>query len=124
MSWRANLLCVLAAAAIVAGAIPSAFAAQTSATTRTQVVEDEWRLTPSRSRVRPGTLKIEVVNMGEDDHDFVIARAGGGLYYDSSVIAPGERAEFKFKVKRGTYKLWCAIANHADRGMRSKIRVR
>lgn len=118
------MLCVAAVAAIIVGAIPSAFAARTSAVTRVQVVEDEWRVTPSRSRVKPGTVKLEVVNMGEDDHDFELARAGGGLRFDSDVIPPGERATYSFKLKRGTYKLWCGISDHLARGMKSKIRVR
>lgn len=117
-------MCSCAGLAVAAGAIPSAFAAQTAATTRVQVVEDEWRLSPSRTRIKPGTAKIEVVNMGEDDHDFELARAGGGYHFDSDVIPPGERATFSFKVKRGTYKLWCGIADHRDRGMRSKIKIR
>lgn len=56
--------------------------------------------------------------------DFQIARAGGGFRYDNAVVPPGERAEFSFRLKRGTYKLWCGIADHKARGMRSKIRVR
>lgn len=125
MNGRAVTLAVAGALALVVGAIPVAYGAQSAATTtRVQVVADEWRLTPSRSKVKPSTVRIEVVNMGEDDHDFVIARAGGGYRYDSDVIAPGERIELSFSAKRGTYKLWCSLADHAERGMRSKIKVR
>jgi plastocyanin len=118
------MLAACAALATIAGALPTAWAGQTAATTRVQVVEDEWRATPSRSRVRRGTLKLEVVNMGEDDHNLVIARAGGGTRRSTGVLRPDERETLTLSVRAGTYKLWCSIADHAERGMRSKIKVR
>lgn len=121
MTACARLALAATVLAVCASALPVATAA---APARTQVVADEWRLTPSRTTFKPGTVKVEVVNMGEDDHDFVIARAGGGLRYDSAIINPGKRAEFSFKLKRGTYKLWCSLGNHKSRGMQSKLKVR
>lgn len=125
MRKRVVTLAIAGALTVVCGAIPAAYAASvTGTTTRVQVVADEWRLSPSRSKIKPGKTRIEVVNMGEDDHDLRVARAGGGYRYDSDVIAPGERIELSFTAKRGTYKLWCSLADHKAKGMTSKIQVR
>ncbi len=124
MSERATVLAACAVAMVAVGSLPTAWAGKAARTTRVQVVEDEWRATPSRTRVRPGTLKVEVVNMGEDDHNLVIARAGGGGRRSTGVLRPDERETLTLSVRRGTYKLWCSISDHAARGMRSSIRVR
>jgi plastocyanin len=124
VSWRVALLASCAGLAVVTNAMPGANAAGVSAVTRLQVVEDEWRATPSRTRARPGTLSIEVVNIGEDDHNLVVARAGGGPRATSGTLRPGDRVKISVRARRGTYKLLCSISDHAERGMRSKIRVR
>lgn len=124
MNWRVALLAACAGLAAVTNAMPGASAAGASAMTRLQVVEDEWRATPSRTRARPGTLSIEVVNVGEDDHNLVVARAGGGPRASTGTLRPGDRVKITVRAQRGTYKLLCSVSDHADRGMRSKIKVR
>ena len=45
--------------------------------TRVQAVADEFRFSLSRSRVPAGRVTIELVNFGEDPHNFKVKRDGG-----------------------------------------------
>jgi plastocyanin len=84
----------------------------------------EFSLAVYRPRVKPGKVKFNVRNLGEDVHDFVVRRAGrrvGGL---QTVIKPGASATLRLTLTRpGTYQLVCTIADHQARGMHARLRV-
>lgn len=88
------------------------------------VGEREFAIAVYRPRVRAGTLKLNVRNLGEDDHNLVVRRAGrrvGGLH---AVVRPGERATLRLTLRRpGRYLLVCTVADHERRGMRATLRV-
>jgi hypothetical protein len=93
---------------------------------RVQVVADEWSLVLSRSRLRAGPALVELVNMGEDDHDLRLRRLASRARARTTRIAttlPGERGEAETRLAPGTYRLWCSLPGHAARGMRARLVV-
>jgi plastocyanin len=64
------------------------------------------------------------VNFGEDDHDLAVRRVGTSLVRNLGTTRPGERAVKRFKVRKGTYLMWCTIGNHRALGMSAKLKVR
>jgi len=87
------------------------------------VVSDEFRLTLSRLTVPAGQVRIELVNFGEDPHDLKLRRIGGTRVYTIPETAPGERTVKTFRLARGRYQVWCAVAGHRAAGMRAPLRV-
>ena len=87
------------------------------------VGEREFKIAVYRSRVRAGALKLNVHNLGEDDHDLVVRRAGrriAGL----DAIKPGATSTLRLTLRRpGRYALVCTLADHEARGMRATLRV-
>lgn len=86
--------------------------------------EREYAIAVYRRRVRPGAVKLNVRNLGEDDHDLVVRRAGrriGGL---RAVVRPGKTATLRLTLRRpGRYDLVCTVADHESRGMLAALRV-
>ena len=88
------------------------------------IAQHEYRISTYRKVVKPGPVKFNITNYGEDTHNLVIAgprgfRAGG------PDVEPGERAALRLRLRRrGTYLLLCTRANHLSLGMRAKLVVR
>jgi plastocyanin len=86
--------------------------------------EREFSIAIYRPRVKPGRVKLNVRNLGEDVHDLVVRRAGrrvGGL---ATVVKPGATATLRLTLRRtGRYTLVCTVADHEARGMRATLRV-
>lgn len=93
-----------------------------TAATRLQVVEREWRIQLSRARVRPGRVTVEVVNMGEDEHDLRFTRSGGSTYTTPTIPA-GDRVARTVRLRAGRYRLWCSLTGHRARGMSARLTV-
>ena len=91
---------------------------------RVQVTALEFEYRLSRLNVRQGPALIELVNYGEDEHDLVLRRVGGTKVWKLRKLLPGSRATLSLKLRPGTYRLWCAVADHRARGMRATLRVR
>ena len=118
---RLALILVAAAigglAALPAGASPARLSF-------VQVTEKEFTLTLSRQSVRTGSLSVELVNFGMDNHDLVIKSAkAGSTPIRFKQLAPRGRAERTIKVTPGRYALWCSVSNHKARGMRATLVV-
>jgi plastocyanin len=94
-----------------------------AAVTPVGVAEREFSISLYRTRVRPGTVKLNITNFGEDSHDLVVRRKGR-VYGTSPEIRPGDRGVLKVKLRRkGTYTLVCTVADHEQLGMKAKLRV-
>ena len=106
----------------VAGAAAPVMAARGPARVQVSALEFEYRL--SRLSVRQGPALIELVNYGEDEHDLFIRRAGGTRTWRVAKILPDQRATLSIRLRPGTYRLWCAVADHRSKGMRATLRVR
>jgi plastocyanin len=123
---------VVIAGMLLLGLAVGAFANPTAVTTsakkqKTSAVQasgSEFRIGLSRSRVAPSKLRLEFVNYGEDDHDLAVRRVGTSTVRNLGEVHPGQRAVERFKVRRGTYLLWCTFSDHRERGMKATLRVR
>jgi plastocyanin len=104
-----------------AGAAPGAHPAATAV----GVGEHEYRISLYRPTVAPGPLRFNVTNRGEDVHDLVVVDARGRQLAASGDIAAGARATLRVTLRHtGTYRLLCTKADHAARGMHTRLRVR
>jgi hypothetical protein len=90
---------------------------------RLQVTALEWEYRLSRARIVAGPALVELVNMGEDEHDLRLRRVGGTRTYGLGKVPPGERALLSARLAPGTFRLWCSLPRHAERGMKAQLRV-
>lgn len=118
---RLAVLSLLTAVALGAAAAPL-LGARTPQRVQVTALEFEYRL--SRMSVRQGPVVVELVNYGEDEHDLVLRRVGGTKVWRLRKLLPGSRATLSLRLRPGTYRLWCALADHRVRGMRATLRVR
>ena len=90
---------------------------------RVQVVAQEFRYSLSRTRVRAGRVIVELVNRGQDTHDLDLRRVGGTHIFHFPDVQPGQVVDRELKLRPGRYLLWCAVADHRERGMHAVLRV-
>ena len=96
-----------------------------AALSRVQVIADEWSLVLSRQRLGAGPALVELVNMGEDDHDLRLrSTAPHSRTLRIGTVFPGEVGELSARLAPGTYRLWCSLPGHAADGMRATLVVR
>jgi len=92
---------------------------------RVQVVAREFRLALSRQTIRAGWAVLELRNMGEDAHDLVLERTGTNRILIRWPLAqPGAVVDREVKLRPGTYRLSCTVANHRALGMHATLVVR
>jgi plastocyanin len=69
---------------------------------------------------------VDVENNGAEPHALEIE--GGGQEWRSDLIQPGESVTMSLVLAPGTYHVYCPLASggesHADRGMKTILRVR
>lgn len=90
---------------------------------RVQVVAQEFSYSLSRTKVRAGRVIVELVNRGQDTHDLDLRRIGGTRIFHFPSVQPGQFVDRDLKLVPGRYKLWCAVADHNERGMHAVLRV-
>jgi hypothetical protein len=90
---------------------------------RVQAKSDEYSIVLSRQKVPAGLVKIEHVNFGEDPHDLRLRRIGGTHTYVFAKIAAGGREVRTFRLRAGSYHVWCAVSGHRAKGMHAMLRV-
>jgi hypothetical protein len=109
---------------LLGAALALAFVATPAAApARLQVTALEWEYRLSRARVVAGPALVELVNLGEDEHDLRLRRAGGTRTYRLGKVLPGERGLLSARLAPGRYRLWCSLPRHAERGMKAQLRV-
>jgi len=88
-----------------------------------EVEETEYELDPAGPRVRSaGLVKFEVTNAGDIAHALEVEGPEGEV--ETEEIAPGDTATLEADLtKPGSYRWYCPIADHADRGMDGQIVV-
>jgi plastocyanin len=75
--------------------------------------------------VRAGSVSVEVVNFGMDNHDLVIKGAKvGSKPMRFKQLDPRGQAERTLRLTPGRYALWCSLADHRARGMKATLVVR
>ena len=90
---------------------------------RVQVVAQEFGYSLSRRRVKAGKVIVQLVNRGQDTHDLDLKRVGGTHVFHFPSVQPGHYVDRELRLRPGKYVLWCAIADHRERGMRAVLRV-
>ena len=121
----ASLIALTAAAALVAGAGTASGGSLDAGGTAVGVSEREFRLSPYRRTVPPGIVRFNVKNFGEDVHDLVIVSPKGRKLGTTGEIRAGDQSILRLNLKsQGVYRLVCTQADHAGRGMKSRITVR
>lgn len=90
---------------------------------RVQVVAQEFSYSLSRTKVRAGRVIVELVNRGQDTHDLDLQRVGATHVFHFPSVLPGRFVDRELKLVPGRYRLWCAIADHEERGMHAVLRV-
>ena len=90
---------------------------------RVQVVAQEFSFSLSRGKVKAGKVIVELVNRGQDTHDLDLKRVGGTRVFHFPKVPPGHYVDRELRLRPGTYRLWCAVADHKERGMRATLRV-
>jgi hypothetical protein len=87
------------------------------------VVAQEFRYSLSRSTVKAGRVIVELVNRGQDTHDLDLRRVGGTRIVRFPSVRPGQVVDRELGLRPGRYVLWCAVADHRERGMHATLRV-
>ncbi|HSC50576.1 MAG TPA: hypothetical protein VLD16_09970 [Gaiellaceae bacterium] len=91
---------------------------------RVGVSATEFHLTLSRASVKAGVVEIELQNDGQDPHDLRIRRVGGAHTFSVPLVAPGKHRTIALRMRPGSYRLWCSVADHRALGMQAVLRVR
>jgi plastocyanin len=122
---RALAAAALAAALASGGAAAAAHATRAhSSSTAVGVGEREFRVYPYRTKVRPGTVRFNVNNLGEDVHNLQVRGPGGYRSKTSPDIRSGDGYTLVAHLRRaGRYTLICTKAGHAARGMKATFTV-
>ena len=100
--------------------------AQAKAPSRLLVEATEFRFTLSRTTVKAGPAIIQLAIRGEDPHDLKLRKLGKARAQLASVpeTLPGGVAEWRGKLTKGRWELYCSIRGHKAAGMRTVLNVR
>lgn len=71
----------------------------------------------STRTIGSGDTIAELNNRGEDPHDLHVSRLDGGDEVAVPETAPSTHERVRFITEPGTYRLWCSLPFHAERGM-------
>jgi uncharacterized cupredoxin-like copper-binding protein len=86
------------------------------------VEETEYALEPSSVQLeRAGAYAFKVVNEGSVGHALEIE--GEGIEEETDVLDPGQEATLTVELEEGSYKLYCPVGDHEDRGMTGGVGV-
>ena len=85
--------------------------------------ETEFKLAPANFRIgQPGAVQFRVTNDGGTVHALEVEGPTGE--FETEEIQPGDAVTLKADVSQaGTYKLYCPVGDHEDRGMVGKLVV-
>jgi hypothetical protein len=84
----------------------------------------EFRFSLSRAVVPAGGLRLQLQNIGEDEHDLRILGPRGAARAETGRVRPGRVGQLRVRLPRGRYTLICTVADHAARGMTASLTVR
>ncbi len=87
----------------------------------------EFRFTLSRTRVKPGPAIVQLAIRGEDPHDLELVPAGKARTARVAAVPetlPGGVAEWRGKLTKGRWTLYCSLPGHKRAGMRATLTVK
>jgi len=89
------------------------------------VAEREWAISSYRAHVKPGGVRFNVTNFGEDARNLEVVGPGGYRSAVTSDIKARAHTTLAVTLRRpGIYRLICTKPGHVARGMRATIRVK
>jgi plastocyanin len=84
----------------------------------------EYYFVLSRPTVRAGDVTVELNNQGEDPHNLNIQREGvAGEPLEIPETPSLQRNVDHFELTPGTYRLWCSLPEHEEKGMHTTLVV-
>jgi hypothetical protein len=110
--------------ALLVGMLALAAPASAAAPARLLVSAREFSLALSRPSIKAGPAIVQLANYGEDDHNLRLQRIGGTRIYKLHTVASGGNTTLSAAFLAGRFKLWCSLADHAARGMRTTLVVK
>jgi uncharacterized cupredoxin-like copper-binding protein len=84
----------------------------------------EFRFTLSRTTVKAGPAIIQLAIRGEDPHDLRLVPNGRAHTGAVPETPPGAVGEWRGKLTRGRWTLYCSLPGHKAAGMRTTLTVR
>jgi hypothetical protein len=90
---------------------------------RALVFADEYRFDFSRKVFPAGRVRLQLKNIGEDDHDLRLLGPRGGLRGETGRVRPNRLGEIRVTLPRGRYSYLCTVGDHAAKGMRGTFTV-
>jgi plastocyanin len=82
-----------------------------------KVALDDYLIRPQSVHVPSGRLTLTVTNRGRLGHTLRIRTKTERNVLAFTTIQPGETKTRSFKLSRGTYTMYCVLANHEELGM-------
>jgi plastocyanin len=84
--------------------------------------ETDFHIALSKSSIPAGTYAIKAVNSGQTTHALEIN--GPGVSDKATAgISPSSTATLTVTLTKGSYEIWCPVANHKAMGMDTHITV-
>jgi plastocyanin len=84
----------------------------------------EWTYTLSRPEVSAGEVIVELNNQGEDAHNLKLQREGENEpLLTVPEAAAEEQTSGRFTLEPGTYRLYCSLYQHEEKGMHATLVV-
>ena len=94
---------------------------------RLLVEATEFHFTLSRTTLRAGRAVIQLAIRGEDPHDLRLVPTGKARSSAKPAVVPetlpGGVAEWRGKLTRGQWTLYCSLPGHKKAGMRATLTV-
>jgi len=81
------------------------------------VTLDDYLIRPQSIHVPSGKLTLTVTNRGRLGHTLRVRTKTDRNVLAFTTIQPGESKTRSFKLSRGTYTMYCVLANHEELGM-------
>ena len=123
MPVRTRTLTLLVASALVLAACGGSEQPVRERTGSFTVTLDDYLIRPQSLRVPSGgPLTVRVTNRGRLGHTFRIRGATRNVLAITT-IEPGETKSRSFRLKAGTYTMYCVLANHEELGMYGTLKV-
>jgi plastocyanin len=88
-----------------------------------RVVAKEYSFDPSTIVMKgSGTLRVTLANKGSLAHNFKVEK-GGRVIGGTAAFPAGETRSASVRLAAGTYDYICSVGDHAELGMKGKLKV-
>lgn len=85
----------------------------------------EWNVNLGDTDLKAGSYRFNITNGGTLGHDLVIQDSSGTEVGRTPVFRQGDTAPTLLAdLKPGTYKFFCDVPGHADKGMKAEVTVK